>query len=334
MNSAISTAARSDSPMTQPGGRPLTVSLVTGVYNSARTLPVLLDSIAAAEVPDGVRFEAFMVDNGATDESATIIKRRGHALRGLLQYVLEPVRGVSSARNAGIQAAAGDIIAMVDADCVLAKDWLAALVREFEADPELAMIGGRLELYDPADQDISTRKWRERFAVSLATGNIDAIPGCNMAVRRAALRTIGLYDVRLGPGAPLKIGEDIDLIYRFARRGLKIVYSPDVLVYHNHGRKTDAAYDATHWLYAAGKGVFFAKYILKGDGHMVKLAYWEYASLLRDVWRAVLRGDRRETRKLIRGMVGILNGFGWYVMHQLRHRIRGGAVRPDEPPLA
>lgn len=334
MNSTVIINAPSEAGAAQTGVRRLTVSLVTGAYNSARTLPTLLDSIAAAEVPAGVRFEALMVDNGCTDESAAIIKARGERTGGLIRYVSEPVRGVSSARNAGIRAASGDIIGLVDADCVLAKDWLAAIVREFDADPDLAMIGGRLELFDPTDQDISTRKWRERFAVSLAKGNIDAIPGCNMAVRCSALRAIGLYDVRLGPGAPLKIGEDIDLVYRFARRGLKVVYTPDALVFHNHGRKTAAAYDATHWLYGAGKGVFFAKHILRGDRRVLKLAYWEYASLLRDLVRALRRRDRKEARKLLRGMVAILDGFRWVVMHQLRRRLRGGAAQPDEPSLA
>ena len=330
----VITDAPSEAGAARPGVRRLTVSLVTGVYNNARTLPALLDSIAAVEVPAGVRFEALMVDNGGADESAALIKARGERSGGLIRYVSEPVRGVSSARNAGIRAGRGDIIAFVDADCILAEDWLAAMVREFAADPDLAMLGGRLELFDPTDQDIATRTWRERFAVSLAKGNIDAIPGCNMAVRRDALHAIGLYDVRLGPGAPLKIGEDIDLIYRFARRGLKVVYTPDVLVFHNHGRKTAAAYDATHWLYGAGKGVFFAKHILKGDGRVLKLAYWEYASLLRDLMRAMRRRDRKETRKLRRGMVAILDGFRWVVMHQLRRRLRGGAVPPDEPSLA
>src|SRR5260370_41635413 len=91
---------------------------------------------------------------------------------------------------------------------------------------------------------------------------------------------VGEFDPFLGPG--WKIGavmEDLDLLYRVFREKFKIVYSPDALVYHNHGRTTDAQIQALNHRYVVGRGAFYCKHILVGDLHVLKMAYCEFSSL-------------------------------------------------------
>jgi GT2 family glycosyltransferase len=106
-----------------------------------------------------------------------------------------------------------------------------------------------------------------------------------MIVTRELLDRIGDYDEGMGPGAPVPIGEDIDLIYRAARNKVKILFVPDIVIYHDHGRDTDDAFVATYRLYSKGRGVYLAKHVLFGDRFALKMAYWTLAQWLKDFFK-------------------------------------------------
>jgi len=92
---------------------------------------------------------------------------------------------------------------------------------------------------------------------------------------------IGLFDTRLGVGGLYMSAEDMDLTYRAAVSGIPVVYEPDVVVQHNHGRKSwDVWYKLMHG-YAIGAGATTMKHLLQGRTHLVKALYWELATILR-----------------------------------------------------
>ena len=271
--------------MSEAGSAVPEVSLIVAAYNAARTLPALFDSIEAADARAGVPWEAVLVDNASTDATPELLRAFAARSKVPVTVLRETRRGVSAARNAGIRAARGRILAITDSDCVLAPDYVAAIVHEFAADSALALLGGRVELYSTADRPISLRTARERAHVTIDALNFGIVPGCNTAFTRALIEEIGPYDARLGIGTRLGPSEDIDLTYRAARSRHRVIYTPEIVVYHNHGRATAADVRRTQESYAVGKGVFLAKYALRAHRPILKAAYWEIAAQVRALRR-------------------------------------------------
>lgn len=127
------------------------------------------------------------------------------------------------------------------------------------------------------------------------------IIGCNMAVRSDLQRAIGDFDPLNCPGSSKDaVFEDIDFIYRAFRQGARMEYRPDILLYHNHGRRSDSDVASLHRKYARGRGSFFAKHIVKGDCLVLKMAYWEVRSTLASLAKNLLTGKPvREEWKFI-----------------------------------
>ena len=86
--------------------------------------------------------EVVVVDNNSTDDTRAVAASFGDKLP--LKYVLETKKGVAAARNAGIKASTGGILAFTDDDCVADKDWLRHLEAAFTAHPLAGLIGGEI----------------------------------------------------------------------------------------------------------------------------------------------------------------------------------------------
>lgn len=210
----------------------LSVSLVIPVLNAARTLPRCLAALGRLDPkPDEIIF----VDNGSSDGSQGLMKAFAcDQARWVVRCLIQPKRGASAARNMGIQAAAGEVIAFTDADCEPEVDWLKRLVVPFQ-DPAVGAVAGRvigdadgsvLELFSslytlrlPAQPSLHTTwtPWAGGF------------PTANLAVRRSLLEQLGGFD----EGVTI-YGEDYDLCVRLYRRGAVIAYRPEALVRHRH----------------------------------------------------------------------------------------------------
>jgi GT2 family glycosyltransferase len=123
------------------------------------------------------------------------------------------------------------------------------------------------------------------------TDVVSSIIGCNMAVRRELLMGVGDFDPLLSPGSGKDAGsEDADFVYRAFRKGIGIEYDPDVLVLHNHGRRSTTQVQNINRSYVRGRGSFYAKHILKGDIVALKMAYWELSPIFGKVLKGLLTG--------------------------------------------
>ena len=122
-----------------------------------------------------------------------------------------------------------------------------------------------------------------------------------MAIRSDLLRTIGDFDPLITPGSGKDAGfEDTDIIYRAFKKGIRIEYLPDIVLYHNHGRRSDSDVADVQRKYVRGRGSFYAKHIVKGDRLVLNLAYWEIRSTLVSLAKNLLTGKSvREEWKLI-----------------------------------
>jgi O-antigen biosynthesis protein len=204
------------------------VSVVVCTYNGARTLRDCCEGLRALDYPD---FEVIVVDDGSTDASAEIARSYG------FKVISTENRGLSSARNTGLAAATGEIIAYTDDDARPDPHWLRYLVTEF-CRRDVAAVGGP-NVAPPGDGLIAE-------CVASAPGGpihvliddreAEHVPGCNMAFRREALEAIGGFDPRFRTA-----GDDVDVCWRLAEQGRSIGFSPAAMVWH-HRRDSIRAY--------------------------------------------------------------------------------------------
>lgn len=264
---------------------PVAVSVIVCTRNRCVALGQLLESLTRLAAPRETAWELVIVDNGSTDGTAVLLD--SFAGRIQMRRVFEPRKGLSRARNAGLHAAGGEILAFTDDDCLPAPDWLAAIMREFARDPGLAGIGGRVELHDPRDFPITIRTSREREALTSAYQLPALMVGCNMAFARWAVDAVGEFDVTLGAGTPVGSAEDTDYLYRALLRGLRIEYVPEVLVAHNHGRRRLEEVSQLKRGYARGRGALLTKYLLRADRAMAYCFYYDMRWNGRELMRAL-----------------------------------------------
>ena len=205
------------------------VSVVVASYNGARTLRACLDSLQHLNYPD---YEIILVDDGSTDATTQIV-----SLYKNVRYVQQPHQGLSVARNTGIAAATGEIIAFTDSDCRADEDWLYYLVGDL-LNSHFAGIGGH-NFLPPEDSFVAA-------AVQVSPGGpahvmlndrlAEHIPGCNMAFYKWALVEVNGFD-------PIyhKAGDDVDICWRLQQRGYQLGFSPSGFVWH-YRRSTIAGY--------------------------------------------------------------------------------------------
>lgn len=304
-------------------GRPVAVSVVVSTRNRCSALALTLEAMTQLEVPPGLTWELIVVDNGSTDGTGALLER--FAARLPLRSVSEPVPGLSVARNAGVRAARGAVVAFTDDDCLVDRRWLRTVWEEFARHPELGGVGGRVELHDPRDRPVTIRTSRSRAVVRSAHDLFTTIVGCNMALARRVLDAVGEFDPTLGAGTRVNAGEDLDLLYRALRRGYTLVYVPEMLVRHNHGRRTDAEVGRLVRGYTRGRGALFCKYLVRADRGMAARAYADVAWSAREIVRA-LRA-RRPPRAAVHYW-DLLGGAASWLAAQVSARRRRRARHP------
>jgi GT2 family glycosyltransferase len=197
------------------------VSVVVASYNGERTLKACLDSLGQLNYPD---YEVILVDDGSTDTTRQI----AFAHPNVRYFRHEKNLGLSVARNTGIAAATGEVIAFTDSDCRADEDWLYYLVGSL-VESDFAGMGGP-NLLPPEDSLVAAAVMASPGGpahVMLSDRQAEHIPGCNMAFHKWALQQVGGFD-------PIfhKAGDDVDLCWRLQQAGLRIGFSPPAFVWH------------------------------------------------------------------------------------------------------
>ena len=259
------------------------ISIIICTCNRCESLLKTLQSIAGMYSPDSIRWEVIVVDNHSNDNTKKVVNEFSLTSKVDITYVVENKRGLSNARNRGVEESKGEIVAFTDDDCIVDVNWLNCLMNEFSSDSAVSGIGGRVELYDERDKPITIMTSKERDLFSSVEQLFSFMHGCNMAFSRKCLDKVGKFDCRLGAGTKISSAEDTDIIYRVHKNDCKLIYCPDVVVYHNHGRRLDSEVGKLMNGYASGRGAFYLKNILKGDVMITKIAYWEILALLRTI---------------------------------------------------
>jgi O-antigen biosynthesis protein len=222
------------------------VSVICCAYNAAATLGETLASLSRLTYPN---YEVIVIDDGSRDATAAI------AARYPCRLVRVENGGLSRARNLGIQAATGEIVAFIDADAAADPDWLYFLLTQME-EQGAAGCGGP-NLSPPEDPEMAQRVDRSPgnpVHVLLDNETAEHIPGCNMAFRKTALEAIGGFN-------PIytTAGDDVDVCWRLLERGERLVFSPAAIVWH-HRRATRQAYLRQQHGYGLAEALLEARY--------------------------------------------------------------------------
>lgn len=160
----------------------MNISIVIPVYNEAEQLDACLQAIAAQTVQP---LEVIVVDNNSTDGSAAVAERFD-----FVRVLREPRQGVVHARTRGFNAARGDIIARIDADSLLAPDWVASVRRVF-ANPAVDAVSGVALYYNVTAARLFNAIdlfFRRRLQRQLTDRMY--LWGANMALRRSVWRGV------------------------------------------------------------------------------------------------------------------------------------------------
>jgi O-antigen biosynthesis protein len=260
------------------------VSVIVPVRNGEATIGRCISSVLADPYPQDRR-EVVVVDNGSDDRTAEL------ASEYPVRMIAEPRRGLSEARNRGIEASRGEIVAFTDADCYVSNRWLAELLEGFERDGGTAVMAvtGDVVPYPPrsaverysAARKPSTNAWQR-------STHAPWFNFMNTALRREVFRQVGLFDTSLR-GA----GEDLDFAWRFFEAGLRLVRQPRPVVFHSQ-RST--------------AGALFRQQVRNGRSWAVlrrkhpSLARWNWGDELR-AWGDLARSASGAARASLPGLV-------------------------------
>lgn len=219
------------------------ISVVIPVLNMADTIGPCLDALLAQRIP-AAEMEIIVVDNGSTDGTQAVVDR--YAVTSLS----EPLPGAANARNRGIRAARGTLVAFTDADCVPSRGWLSHFVGAAGREG-VDVVAGPMAVLDPEHSLLS------RYSASV--GQYDPARSlshplfpyavtANLCIRRSTLESVGLFN----PAFPTF--DAAEFFWRLLKRGpLSAVVEPRAVVFYRT-RSTVAAFLKQNYGYGRGAG--------------------------------------------------------------------------------
>lgn len=253
------------------------VSVVIPTRNRPASALETLRSVLRSGYPSD-RLEAIVVDNGSGDDERVDLAEVVAATDVDVRLLRESAPGGSNARNAGLRAASGEIVAFCDDDVLVDRDWLASLVLAFGLGER---VGGVAGLTLPRELETPAQVWYEGFASAergferrlldyrepppdrplfpFTVGDLGS--GENFAFRRNLLTALGGFDPALGTATPALGGEDVEAMLRVLLADRQVVYEPRAMVRHAHQREFEQ-FERRVWGYGVGLTASLSKVLL------------------------------------------------------------------------
>lgn len=188
------------------------VSVIIPVYNGERYLKEAIKSVLSQ---DYRLLEIIVVDDGSTDDSATVVQQFGSVVR----YHYQAHAGVSSARNSGVELAQGEFLAFLDADDLWVQDKLTQQVAALTADADLQISFGYVRQFHSPDLDDETKR-----RIKCPATPIQGLHAGCMLLKLATFLQVGRFR------ADIEGGFFIEWYARAVEQKLKMQTIPDVLM--------------------------------------------------------------------------------------------------------
>jgi GT2 family glycosyltransferase len=305
----------------------LTVAVCT--RDRAESVSGCLDGLLALHYPYD-RLELLVVDNAPqSDETERLV----HARSPRIRYLREPRPGLDWARNRAALEARGEILAYTDDDVIVDRWWAKAIAEAFEREPAVIAVTG-LVLPDETDTDAQllfeeyggfSRGVRRRYAQVDLAGGESAVAshagtgkfgtGANMAFRRRAFETIGLFDPALDVGTVTNGGGDLEMFFRVLKAGHLLIYEPRAVVRHRHRREV-----ASLTTQLANNGIGYYSYLTKTfftapeeRAALVRHGLWWFGYWsLRRLVASFIRPGGFPRSLILAELIGSIKGLGRY----------------------
>ena len=218
------------------------VSVILCTYNRCALLPLALESVLESVVPESLQWELLIVDNNSPDRTRQIVETYSARFPGKIHYLFERTPGKSNALNLGIRHAQGEILAFMDDDVRVDREWLVKISSPLLQSGNYAGVGGRIvppkDFVPPGWLPVSGPYSLGGILAFFDFGE-SAVPlteppfGTNMAFRKSMFETYGGFRADLGPCPGTEIrGEDTEFGRRLLNASERLWYEPAAIVYH------------------------------------------------------------------------------------------------------
>lgn len=283
------------------------VSIIIVNWNGAHHLPVCLNALRRQTYR---AFEIILVDNASRDNSLALIATDYPEVQVV---ALRENRGFTGGNNAGLRAARGEIVALLNNDTEADEHWLAEVVAAFERHPEAGSVASKMKLFDQRDTFHTAGDFYRvdglpgnRGVWEIDRGQYDreeyvfSACGGSAAYRRSMLDQIGLLDEDFFFSC-----EDIDLAWRAQLAGWKCVYAPRAVVYHKlkatGGGTTASYYDGRNFIWVIAKN--YPASLWKINRRLIIRRQWTLFVAALRAWRGV--AARARLRGMLAGLIGL-----------------------------
>ena len=305
-------------PPVDPG---IDATVIICTRNRSASLANVCESVKQVELPGGT-WELVIVDNGSTDDTLEVARAFAARNPRLARVIEAPKPGLSAARNAGVRAARGGIIAFLDDDAFPETAWLMAVTDALRG-PGVLAAGGPVE---PLFRGTLPDWLHAAFLPYLTVWDLgqetrsltyNEYPrGANMAFRREVFERFGLFSTHLGrKGRSLLSCEELELCLRIERGGGEILYVPAARVRH----VTVAARLTRSWLKAR----------FGSQGRSEAIVNWMHGAS-RGLWKGFVRFGKNAIHAMrARGSDPLMAGCQ---LHAFAGYVRGALAAPWRVP--
>ena len=227
------------------------VSIIAPVKNFERTIEKTFEYLLNVDYPHEC-WEWVIADGGSTDKTIEIIKRWQKIYPFIKLVEIPNCPSPGYARNKALEVVKGDFLFFTDADCAPCRDWINEMLKNFEADPKIAAVGGEVFTLK-VDPNNLVEAWCQHFRFNMVSprygfiqegyypefpkvpkpSDIGGHKGyffgtCNVAYRKSILNKLNLKFWER------PTGEDMNLSYETRRSGYKFYFAPKAKVDHMH----------------------------------------------------------------------------------------------------
>jgi len=200
------------------------VSVIIPAYNRAHLIGEALESVLAQTYRD---YEVIVVDDGSHDETWRVVRSYSHRFGGRLFYVFQQNQGLSGARNTGCRFASGRWLAFLDSDDLWKPEKLTLQVPLIESDPTIGLVSSMAEVVDAGGAVLRIKPARPPGNTLEEMITRGTAPPSTFLVRREAIAEVGYFDPLIKRGL-----EDLDLGFRLAAKGWKLVCLEQALIHY------------------------------------------------------------------------------------------------------